>query len=177
VLAIDSSEALVRRLTTHAEGLPIKAVRGDLADFGKQRVGKPALIACMGDTLTHLECADQVRRLLSKCAFRLRSGGSLVLGLRDYSRPLAGADRFLHVRADDHRILTCALEYEPERVIVTDILHERRQGCWSMRASSYAKLRIGIGWLKETLASLGFELASETVSGGMVLIRAEIPAP
>lgn len=54
-----------------------------------------------------------------------------LLSFRDYSVPLQDEKRFIPVRSDEGRILTCFLEYSEDSVLVHDILHERaaRRGC------------------------------------------------
>jgi hypothetical protein len=44
------------------------------------------------------------------------------------SVPLIGEQRLIPVRNDETRILTCFLEYEPEAVLVHDILHGAHVG-------------------------------------------------
>ena len=61
---------------------------------------------------------------------------------------LTGTARFLPVRADDQRILTCFLEYGPSHVTVHDLLHEREAGgAWRLQTSAYRKLRLSPGWV------------------------------
>jgi hypothetical protein len=65
----------------------------------------------MGDTLPHLESLEAVELLLEAIAAALLPGGVFVTILRDYaSRQLEGVDRFLPVRQDERRILTCFRE-------------------------------------------------------------------
>ena len=110
VVAIDSSAALLQVLRDHSEGLPLRTVESDLRDF-RTAVTQPAdLIVCMGDTLTHLESRDEVERLCGQITRSLKPTGTFVATFRDYSAPLTGDRRFIPVRGDSERILTCFLE-------------------------------------------------------------------
>ena len=68
-------------------------------------------------------------------------GGLFVVTFRDYvSSPLKDDGRFILVRSDEIRILTCFLEYGEATVQVHDVLHERDGGSWRLRLSSCPKL-------------------------------------
>jgi len=113
VIAIDTSALLLEELKGHAEALPVKAVEDDLLSFQRHLDSKVNLILCMGDTLTHLPDLPSVERLFSQAAESLRSAGIFVITFRNYTTPLLGNDRFIPVKSDADRILTCFLEYEP----------------------------------------------------------------
>jgi 2-polyprenyl-3-methyl-5-hydroxy-6-metoxy-1,4-benzoquinol methylase len=82
VIAVDSSRLLLDELAGHMEGLPIKPTLADIRDLNQLAAADSvSVIACMGDTLTHLSNVGDVRQLL---ADRSR----LVPG-----RPLAGRSR------------------------------------------------------------------------------------
>lgn len=65
-----------------------------------------------------------------------------VISLRDYSTQLTAEQRFIPVRSDENRNLTCFLEYRESHVTVYDILHERDGSRWNLKVSKYNKLRI-----------------------------------
>jgi hypothetical protein len=96
-----------------------------------------------------------------------------VVSFRDYSVPLFGDQRFVPVRSDDNRILTCFLEYEPESVVVHDILHQRTPEGWQTRVSHYRKLRLSPGNLIASLQSNGFSVRSEAGMRGMIRLVAQ----
>jgi hypothetical protein len=50
--------------------------------------------------------------------------------------------RFIPVKSDENRILTCILDYETEKVKVTDLLLEKTKNGWNQKVSSYRKVRI-----------------------------------
>jgi hypothetical protein len=103
----------------------------------------------------------------------LKPGGIFVATFRDYAaRPLEGAGRFIAVRQDDRRILTCFLEYGETTVTVYDILHERTDAGWSLRVSSYPKLRLSPDWARSALQRLGLVATLEAGSRGMVRLVA-----
>jgi len=114
-----------------------------------------------------------VEKLIGRASNVLRPGGMLAVSLRDYSVPLAGEQRFIPVRSDDRRVLTCFLEYEPETVLVHDILHERTSDGWQTRVSYYRKLRLSPERLIDRLQSNGFKVRREAGLRGMVRLVAE----
>lgn len=173
VTAIDASEELLRTLERLAGELPIRRVRADLRDFAEHVTTAPAAILCMGDTLVHLPDVESVERLVRQAARALAPDGAFVITLRDHSTPLTGEQRFLPVRSDADRILTCFLEYEPEHVVVHDVVHERGAAGWSMRVSAYRKLRLSPAWLVLRLEAEGLAVRREAGVRGMVRLVAQ----
>lgn len=174
VAAFDSSAELVRMLTELGGGLPLQAFNDDLLAFQSHMAEAPRAILCMGDTITHLPDFDVVECLIEKASIELPPGGMLVISFRDYSVPLTGDARFIFVRSDETRLLTCWLEYEPEHVRVHDILHERTSNGWQCRVSHYPKLRLPPERLTGSLESHGFKVRREAGMGGMVRLVAEL---
>jgi beta-galactosidase beta subunit len=128
----------------------------------------------MGDTLTHLESLDAVKTLMAKVSQSLVEEGLLVLTFRDYvSVELHGHQRFIPVRSDDTRILTCFLEYHQDFVEVHDLLHQKEGVQWTFTASSYKKLRLDKQWLIQQMHELGLSVVQDTVEGGMVSLVAK----
>lgn len=173
VTAIDTSSELLRALAELAGGLPIRVVNADLLEFPNHITQAPAAILCMGDTITHLPERGAVERLVERSAAALPSGGLFVLSFRDYSVPLAGDRRFIPVRSDDTRILTCFVEYEPEAVVVHDIVHQRTAQGWQTRVSHYRKLRLAPEHLMSSLHSHGFSVRREAGVSAMVRLVAQ----
>jgi SAM-dependent methyltransferase len=175
VLAIDGSSTLLD-VIEHQQGMrPIKTVRGDLLSFKEQLAAPAALILCMGDTLTHLPDRQSVERLVADVAAALEPGGTFIATFRDYSRPLVGTERFIPVRSDSDRILTCFLEYQDETVTVHDILHERAGAQWRQRVSAYRKLRLAPEWVVHILEAGGLQVRREPGLAGMVRLIATRP--
>jgi 2-polyprenyl-3-methyl-5-hydroxy-6-metoxy-1,4-benzoquinol methylase len=173
VVAIDSYEPLLEELAARKGALPVRTVSADLRDFRAHVGGSLDVILCMGDTLTHLPDTQSVLALFKNVAASLAPGGVFVATFRDYaSQPLTGDARFILVRADEERILTCFLEYADSTVTVHDVLHQREGGAWRLRVSSYPKLRLAPQWLAGELAALGLEVTRDTVTGGMVRLAA-----
>ena len=79
-----------------------------------------------------------------------------------------GDARFIPVRSDERRILTCFLEYEEDTVVVHDILHERAGDAWETRVSSYRKLRLSPERVVASLETIGFETRKQPGLRGMV---------
>lgn len=173
VTAIDTSAELLRTLTNLRGDLPVQAVNDDLLDFQRHIVETPSAILCMGDTITHLPDFGAVGKLVERASGELPPGGVLVVSFRDYSVPLSGDQRFIPVRSDEARILTCFLEYEAEAVLVHDILHERTSEGWQTRVGRYRKLRLSPERLIDRLQSNGFNVRREAGMRGMVRLVAQ----
>lgn len=172
VTAIDISAELLHTLTELGGTLPITAIKDDLLAFPNHIAEAPAAILCMGDTITHLPEFAGVENLIERAAAALSRGGMFVVSFRDYSVPLVGDQRFIPVRSDDTRILTCFLDYEPEAVVVHDILHERTTNGWQTRVSHYCKLRLSPESLLASLQSHGFDVRREAGMRGMIRLVA-----
>jgi hypothetical protein len=147
-------------------------VEDDLLSFQRYLDSKVDLILCMGDTLTHLPQLSSVEQLFSLAAESLGPKGKFIATFRDYTSPLAGNGRFIPVKSDSDRILTCFLEYAPNHVDVHDLLHERDGSAWRLRVSAYRKLRLSPAWVAEALQARGFSVSVEPGPGGMVRVVA-----
>ena len=169
VTAIDSSQALLDELRTRSAALPITAINADLAEFRAFVPRRPAVILCMGDTLTHLPSVPAVQVLLAAIAVSLAPGGVFAATFRDYAtKELQGDQRFILVRADENRILTCFLEYRQDFVTVHDLLNQRHDGEWLQSVSSYPKLRLAPEWVAAKLIEHGLAVRRDAGSNGMV---------
>lgn len=159
VIALDTSQALLDELRAASQGRSIEALLADLRDF-PNFVGKLDVdaIVCMGDTITHLPSRDDVSKLLQEAYRALRPDGLLALTFRDLSIELMGIDRFIPVRSDDQRIMTCALFYESDHVVVNDLVHLRSDDGWQLHKSSYKKLRLAPSSITDELRHLGFSV-------------------
>ena len=170
VMAFDTSTELLTELDRLAKGLPVETEADDLLSFRAHLSGKAAAVLCMGDTLTHLAEHTHVDFLAQEVHEALGPGGQFVLSFRDYSAPLEGIARFIPVRSDERRVLTCFLEYEEDTVIVHDILHERSGDSWDTRVSSYRKLRLSPDRVIASLGTSGFEVRRQPGLRGMVRV-------
>lgn len=180
VVAVDISETLVGELAKRSAGSPaIRAVHADLCD-GLGDLVRPRSIStavCMGDTLPHLPDTAAVRRLFDDVFAALVPRGVFVLSFRDLTTPLTGLDRFIQVRADQDRIMTCFLEDEGDAVRVHDLVHAKDpDGAWRLGKSSYRKLRLSPDRVVSQLREAGFVVAPpEPGPRGMNVITARRP--
>ncbi len=156
VKAIDFSKDLLKELANKAGHYPIETIQADIKAVTSLQESKPELIICCGDTITHLSHKDEIRVLLEDCHQTLLTGGKLILSFRDYSTALIEDQRFIPVKSSPDRILTCFLEYGPEKVKVTDLLHERVGEKWQQKVSSYEKVRISTADIENWLQDSGF---------------------
>jgi SAM-dependent methyltransferase len=175
ILAIDSSPTLLDQLSGCANGLSVDARCGELLRFAEYLPTdeRADVILCMGDTLTHLETPDAIPALSRTVAACLVPGGRFVATFRDYSRLPSGEARFIPVRADEHRILTCFLEEIGDYVQVHDLLHERVRDTWITRVSSYRKLRLEPEAVRQIFLAAGLRASVEPGPRGMVRLVAD----
>ncbi len=173
VVALDNCQMLLDELNSRRGSLPIAIHHADLVEFRRFVIRQPQVIVCMGDTLTHLPELASVESLLAAVAESLPHGGVFAATFRDYaSAELKGEQRFILVRADDARLLTCFLEYQEHQVMVHDLLHEKEDGRWRQAISSYPKLRLAPAWVISKLSELGFSVNRDATPSGMVRIVA-----
>jgi len=168
VIAIDTCSGLLEELSLHQGILPIQTVKDDILSFRSHLTTEVQLVLCMGDTLTHLPDSESVLQLISDIAETVMVGGEFITTFRDYSNALTGEQRFIPVRSDADRILTCFLEYGDSHVTVHDIVHEFDGSEWRLSVSSYQKLRLGPDWICAALKSNGFDVRRESGMAGMV---------
>lgn len=173
VLAIDTSRYLLDELEAAKADYPINTFLADLRAFSAfVERGTASAIVCMGDTLTHLENRADISKLFIDSHEALAPNGWLVLTFRDLSNELSGLDRFLPVRSDEDRIMTCVLDYEPESVVVNDLVHIRGDDGWTLHKSSYRKLRLAPAGIAAELEELGFLIHRSEPSSRMHAISA-----
>lgn len=174
VIAVDNSEELLAVLREHVGPYPVETRIVELASLGSIELSASAIVAvCMGDTLTHLSSKEEVESFFVSVFGKLASGGIFALTYRDLTHELTGVDRFLPVRSDDHKILTCFLEYENDHtVVVHDLLHKREEQGWTLEKSSYRKLRLSSDWTASALRKANFVIQTQETIGRLCLIVA-----
>jgi SAM-dependent methyltransferase len=169
VVAIDFNKQLLHELAVNTKAYPVSVVADDLRNV-RLHASDASVVCCCGDTLTHLHSKEDISRLITGIYDVLRPGGKAIFSFRDYSVPLQGVQRFIPVKSDADRILTCVLDYGDEFVTVTDLLNEREGEAWHQKVSSYQKVRLGrtdfIAMLRET----GFRVDLDTVISRMITI-------
>jgi SAM-dependent methyltransferase len=174
VTGIDTSALLLDELHQRSAGLLVRLVTADLLD-AEAHVREPVpLMLCMGDTITHLESLEEVDRLFGAVSRCLAPQGHFVLTFRDYTSPAQGTARFIPVRSDADRILTCFLEEQGSHMAVHDILHERREAGWAMRVSAYRKLRLAPALVVERLQAVGLSAVVSAGPRGMLCVVATV---
>lgn len=174
VTAIDANAQLLAELNQHAGNLQILTVQHDLCDLATCSAlpEQVDLAVCMGDIITHLSSPHCVTTLFREVGRRLVPGGKFILGFRDLSQELHGLDRFIPVRGDNERVMTCFLEYEPDTVIVHDLIYMRQGEGWDLRKSAYRKLRLSYDWVQSQLEAQGFKVLSQEQAAGVWTIVA-----
>ena len=74
VTAVDFCGSLLDELRSHAGDLPIVTVQSDILHFSSWSGRHPALIVCMGDTLTHLPALADAEDLIRAVFFGTGTG-------------------------------------------------------------------------------------------------------
>jgi SAM-dependent methyltransferase len=155
VLAIDFCRRLVEELNERACGFSVDAMTGDIRDVGALAPSGVDVVACMGDTLSHLEHMEDLDRVFEGSASRLAAGGRLILTFRDLSAELRELDRFITLCGSDDLIMTCFLEYETLTVKVHDLIWVRQPDGWQFRKGVYRKLRLAPAVVVDRLENSG----------------------
>jgi SAM-dependent methyltransferase len=176
VTALDTCAQLLEELRGHGGNRAIRCVHDDLLHLRHHCDVPVDVIVCMGDTLTHVASMSSVEQLFEEISEALRPAGIFVATFRNYeARALEGVGRFIPVRQDHRRILTCFLEYGETTVTVYDLLHERADAGWTVRVSSYSKLRLSPEWAQSKLTRLGLVARLEGGPNGMIRLVATRP--
>jgi hypothetical protein len=167
VKAIDFTSQLTSEISAHSHHLDIEVITGDFTDSIHYLKFSPELIVCMGDTITHLDSTDHIDLMLKNAYRYSESNAVFIVSFRDLTKELTDEQRFIPVRADENRILTCFLEYFPDYVKVTDILHERHDNQWIQKVSCYQKLRLNTEMLRNLFARNNFHLMDVEMIKGL----------
>lgn len=170
VKALDFDQTLLQNLSARVGQLPIELIESDIVNFSI-RVPAAELVVCMGDTIAHLNSTAALLQLLQDAFGKLVNQGKLILSYRDYGQELTDIQRFIPVRADKDKILTCVLEYMPDKVRVTDLLYEKQPAGWVQKLSSYYKIRITKDLVEALIIQAGFTiLKNESINRMFYLI-------
>jgi len=168
VYAIDFCKELLDEIICVNQNINI--IEDDIMHFHSYKNITPQLIISMGDTLTHLTDIQSVEDLIENAYNELTDKGKIALSFRDLTFELKGRARFIPVKSDDNRIFTCFLEYRPDSVNVNDIIHEKIDGQWIQKISSYEKIKISEDIIKEILIDKGFEIEFFEKNNGIITI-------
>ena len=171
VIAVDFNEILLSELKLNAKNLDIAIINDDIKKV-KQFAEKPELIACCGDTLSHLNNKQVIEKFITDLADLLNNNGKVILSFRDYSTALTGTERFIPVKNDETKILTCILDYENEYVNVTDLLYERTNEGWQQKVSAYKKVRLLTNDVVNSLSANGLTITFNQIVNRLTTIIA-----
>jgi hypothetical protein len=162
VTAIDFNDQLLAELATNTSGRNVTIIKEDMRNIRQHATGA-SVIVCCGDTITHLSDYDEIAKFASDIFNSLKIGGGAIFSFRDYSVPLEGVNRFIPVKSDENRIITCILDYSEDFVAVTDLLHERVNSSWQQKVSSYQKVRLRTPKFVDDLKDVGFKVVVNEV--------------
>ncbi len=170
VKAIDFNEQLISELNARIGDHPVRIYNDDIRFVRKYSILQPELIVCCGDTLTHLDSVLEIGDFIKDVCDILIANGKVIFTFRDYSNELEDTARFIPVKSDAKRILTCFLEYFPDKIRVTDLLHEFENDRWVQKAGSYYKTRIGMDKVLSLLQENGFRIILSNIKKGVITI-------
>ena len=172
VTAVDFNQQLLYELKANVKGLDIEILHQDIRQIKQFASLEPELVICCGDTISHLDNKQEIETWIADSSSILIPCSKLLLSFRDYSVELTGDKRFIPVKSDDSRILTCVLEYGNDTVRVTDLLHERTETRWVQKVSSYNKVRISMGEIAGIIEANGLKIELNQVINRMTNIVA-----
>lgn len=173
VWAVDFNKHLLDELKKNCEGLDVTAVEQDMRLITKHEDLNPELLVCCGDTLTHLENESDIERFIDYSCDILKAGGKFILSFRDYSEKRVGNERFIPVKSDATRIMTCFLDYSPTHVVVSDLIYQFDGSTWHQKVSSYNKFRISEDEVVEFLENNNMRIVYTKAVNGMITLVAE----
>lgn len=173
VVAVDFNQQLLDELKENTKGLSVDIINEDIRRVSQFGHYQPELILCCGDTLAHLESKGEVEQLIKDISATLVKGGMLLLSFRDYSEPLIGNNRFIPVKGDDTRMLTCILDYEENSVTVTDLLHEKAATGWLQKVSAYKKVRLTTAFVTHLLEANSLRIECNVAVNRLITIVAK----
>lgn len=170
VTAIDFNQELLEELKQNSTDLAVNPIIGDILDTNLYADLNPEVITCCGDTLLHVNSKNEVANLIANCAEILRPTGKMILSFRDYSLAISGDQFFIPVKSDSNRILTCILNYEKDKVKVTDLIHEKNNNEWTQKVSSYYKIIIAPKEVERLLLDKNKKIILNESKNGMTTI-------
>jgi SAM-dependent methyltransferase len=173
VKAIDFNIQLINELKSNIEHHQVEVFIDDIRLINRYSEPKAEVVICCGDTLPHLESLSEIEKLIADISSALVPRGRFILSFRDYSMELEDTQRFIPVKSDEKRILTCFIEYFIDSLRVTDLLHEFENGIWVQKVSSYYKTRLTKNFVIELLEKYGFKIINYKTERGMISIIAQ----
>lgn len=173
VKAVDFNKQLLGELSNNKKSLSIEIINADFFDFLREENSKADVITCMGDTITHLVSLEDVEKLIQQSSGQLVDKGKIIFSFRDLTNELKHEERFILVKQDSDRILTCYLEYFPNHVMVHDIFYEKKNDQWLQQVSAYPKLRLSGDIIKDFLIRNRYSILFEKTINRMIYIVGE----
>ena len=116
--------------------------------------------------------------MIARAAEVLAPRGRFVLRFRDLTGELTGLERFIPVRADAGKVMTCFLEYgSSEHVTITDLIYTRASANpverpWRLEKSAYQKLRINLPTVTALLTRHALEVVHAETERNLITVVA-----
>ncbi len=173
VFAVDADEMLLKNLAGFVEENGIRnvhVIKSDIFTFIESTELSPDLIVCMGDTLSHLESVEHVKKFLGRCTDKLLPNGILSLSFRDYSKDITDENRFVFTGGDRDSFFECFIEKDGDKLKTYDISHiwncEKQN--WETEISKYFKCVLFPGMIDDFLQERRMENIHSIEDRGMI---------
>jgi 2-polyprenyl-3-methyl-5-hydroxy-6-metoxy-1,4-benzoquinol methylase len=168
VEAVDTSTAILETLKARKGHAAIRTVAKDMRTY--RPLAPVETCVCMGDTLAHLASYDEVANFATHVHSILRPGAQFVMSFRDFTKDLKNTGRGVLVREEENRIFDCFMFFGTTHIEVIDAVHENTSQGWTLRTSSYRKLRLTAEEVIKTFKANGFSLVAQENSDNFVRI-------
>jgi SAM-dependent methyltransferase len=106
---------MLRRLAVKAEvlGVHVDTIESSLEDLPIARPGSADAVFCLGNTISHVQGDDDLRRVLANFSAALRPDGVLMIQMPNYEKILRDAVRLQDVRERNGTIFIRYYDVEP----------------------------------------------------------------
>ena len=115
VTVVDVSGAMLQQLARNAEmlGAHVETIKSSLENLSVAAPGTTDAIVCLGNTISHVQGDDDLRRVLANFSWILRPDGTLLIQLLNYEKILHDAVRLQNIRERNGTIFIRYYDLEP----------------------------------------------------------------
>jgi len=168
VEAVDTSAAILEALKARKGHASIRTVAKDMRTY--RPLAPVETCVCMGDTLAHLASHEELAAFAEHVHTILRPGAQFVVSFRDFTKDLKNTGRGVLVREEENRIFDCFMFFGSTHIEVIDAVHEKTSQGWTLRTSSYRKIRLTAEDVIKTFKEKGFSLVAQENSNDFIRI-------
>ncbi len=168
VEAVDTSAAILEALKIRKGHATIRTTNKDMRTY--RPLAPVETCVCMGDSLAHLGSQEELAAFAGHIHTIMRPGGQFVVSFRDFTKDAKNTGRGVMVREEENRIFDCFMFFGSTHIEVIDAVHEKTSQGWTLRTSSYRKIRLTAEDVIKTFKEKGFSLVSQENSNDFVRI-------